>query len=283
MPPSKSPPSKLKSKTPAKVKTPAKTKSPVKAKSTTKAKMPTKARSPAKAKSPVKSETAKATESAMIVRDSRPIIPMEFTIFKKMPLELQLIVWKYSHTSRIVTLKPSKTQFPALLHACSDSRRECILAGYQAFIRDMKTGLVFSPWRDILLLDRTSFSDSVKFHIDSFHTIKCRKFDLKMLAPVEKLAFSLREVMEIWKTQCFHCFLMNKVPAYFPNLKELIIILRPGPLGVTHDDMYEVTDHPLKYIRDFIVDVTKTFNNAQEDGKCKGIKLTLMRTETWAN
>ncbi|KAH6724224.1 hypothetical protein BKA61DRAFT_25820 [Leptodontidium sp. MPI-SDFR-AT-0119] len=204
-----------------------------------------------------------------------------FTLFPKLPGELQLIVWRNSHFPRIVTLKPSKSQFPPLLHACSDSRKECIKAGYQFWIRDMKTGFVMSPWQDVLLLDKTSFSASINYHINSFHTIQCRQVKLDMLEPIEKLAFSVHEVMEIWRAQCFHCFLLTKLTEVFPNLKELMIILRPGPLGASYDDLYEVKDCTSSYLKTAIVDVQTTFKNAQEEGSCKGIELKMMRVEKW--
>lgn len=252
-----------------------KAKSPAKAKAPAKAKVPTKVKTPSKAK-------AKASTATTIVNENALVLLTDFIIFPKLPGELQLMVWKNCHFPRIVTLKPSKSQFPALLHACSDSRQECIKAGYQFYIRDMETGFVISPWKDILLLDRTSFSTSLSYHMNSFHTIKCRQVNADMLKPIEKLAFSVQEVNEIWRQQCFHCFLMTKLSPVFPNLKELIIILRPGPSGADYDDLYEVKDCTSASLKTAMTDIKRVFKNAQDDGKCKDIMLKIMRNEHWS-
>ncbi|KAH7342702.1 hypothetical protein BKA65DRAFT_586736, partial [Rhexocercosporidium sp. MPI-PUGE-AT-0058] len=238
--------------------------------------------SKSKTMSPAKASTRSKAKAPITIDSENASTPLlVFTLFSKLPGELQLMVWGNSHFPRIVTLKPSKAQLPPLLHACSDSRKECIKAGYQLWIRDMKTGFVMSPWKDILFLDKTSFSESMSYHINSFHTIRCRQVKLKMLEPIERLAFSVLEVMEIWRTQCFHCFLTNKVAEVFPNLKELIVILRPGPLGADHDDLYEVKDCASPYLKGAIVDVQNSFKNAQNEGSCKDVQLKMMRVEHW--
>ncbi|CZT41095.1 uncharacterized protein RSE6_00784 [Rhynchosporium secalis] len=262
---------------------PPKSQQPAKAKFPAKAKAPTKVKIPAKAKSPAQDRTRPNTRASTttLVMDG-PIILKEFPIFSKLPAELQLLVWKHSHTSRIVTLKPSKSSFPPLLHACTNSRDECILANYKTWIRDMKTGFVYSAWRDILLLDKTSFSESIDYHNNAFHTMKCKQVNLKMLEPVEKLAFSLQEVAGIWRQECFHCFLSQSLEDFFPNLKELIIILRPGPSGATYDDLYEVKDSTITFLQTSIADIKIAFKHAQEDGYCKDVVLRMMRVENWA-
>lgn len=178
---------------------------------------------------------------------------------------------------RIITLKAAKV--PVVFHICSDSRREAIKAGYQIHIRDMKSGLIINPQFDILHLDRASFPNELGYHIHAFHTIKCRNIKKAMLKPVQRLAFSMHEVLEIWKTQCFHCFLLTKPDDIFPELKELIIILRPGPLGAGFDDLYEVNTSTTIHLESAIEDVKKTFKDAQEEGALKGVKLRFMRTE----
>lgn len=79
------------------------------------------------------------------------------------------------------------------------------------------------------------------------------------------------------------CFLSTKPDEVFPKLKELIIILRPGPLGVGFDDLYEVNTSTSTHLKSAMEDVVNTFKDAQSDGALKGVTLKFMRTEKWAN
>ncbi|KAK0125457.1 hypothetical protein ONS95_000530 [Cadophora gregata] len=205
----------------------------------------------------------------------------QFTIFPKLPGELQFLVWQNAIFPRVVTLKPGKPQLPALLHACHDSRRECILAGYQFWIRDMNTGFVISPWQDILLLDKTSFADSMSYHTHSIHTLRCKSIKRSMFKSIERLAFSVDEIVRIWKLECIHCFFVGTLRDWFPQVVEVIILLRLGPLGSTYDDLYEVTNSTSKILDNHIRDITKQFKHAQDCGFCKGVELKFMRNEKW--
>ncbi|KAG4415868.1 hypothetical protein IFR04_010995 [Cadophora malorum] len=239
---------------------------------------------PAEATVPAKFKSSARIKIVSKVNASNSIVVFdltEFTLFSKLPGELQLMVWKNAHFPRIVTLKPGMSQLPALLHACHDSRKECIKAGYQFAIRDMNTGFVMSPWQDILFLDQTSFSKSMGYHLNSFHTLRCRSIKRSMLEPIERLALSVSEMVRIWQQQCMHCFFSGKLQQWFPNIKEVIIVVRPGPLGTTYDDLYEVTDSTSPVVHDHIHAIKNQFGYAQKDESCKGMKLKFMRNEKW--
>ncbi|KAH7419327.1 hypothetical protein BKA64DRAFT_715831 [Cadophora sp. MPI-SDFR-AT-0126] len=239
---------------------------------------------PAESRVPAKSKSLTRAKIVLKVNNgpSGAFAPLtEFTLFPKLPGELQLMVWKNAQFPRIVTLKPGKPQLPALLHVCHDSRKQCIQAGYQLWIRDMNTGFVISPGHDILLLDKTSFSDSIDYHLNSFHTLRCRSIKRSMLESIERVALSMDEVVRIWKQQCIHCFFVSKLQDWFPNVKELIILLRPGPLGSTYDDLYEVTDSKSTILHSHILDLRDRFEQAQKEDACKGIELKFMRNEKW--
>lgn len=78
-----------------------------------------------------------------------------------------------------------------------------------------------------------------------------------------------------------HCFFCGKLQEWFPNIKEVIVIVRPGPLGSTYDDLYEVTDSTSPVLHDHIRAIKTQFEYAQKDESCKGIELKFMRNEKW--
>ncbi|KAI6710376.1 hypothetical protein JHW43_007125 [Diplocarpon mali] len=207
-----------------------------------------------------------------------------FARFAELPPELQLMVWReaVAGNGRIVTLKRSTV--PAVFHVCADSREEAIKAGYQICVRDFQSGYVIMPELDILFLDQTAFSASTSYHINSFHTLQCRKINKAMLEPVQRLALSVTEVLSIWSTICFHCFLVKDFDGLFPNLTELIIILRPGTLGSGYDDLYEVQESSSAHLNTVIRDIKERFQDAQEDRKALvKVQLRFMRIETIAD
>lgn len=75
-----------------------------------------------------------------------------------------------------------------------------------------------------------------------------------------------------------------------PNLKELIFLFRPGPLGATIDDLYEyVTLDDLYSVQDVVGEnpqgdldkILTSFQKVKANGKWKSLKLTFARNETW--
>lgn len=112
-------------------------------------------------------------------------------------------------------MKPGK--IPAIAHVSHDSR---IVGNYFFKSRVYKTGIFLNPKIDILHFDKTSFSPEITYHVHGYHTLRCGGIGKGMTKMVERVAFSVAEVMQVWKTECFHCFLVNKFAAYFPNLKE---------------------------------------------------------------
>ncbi|PBP27465.1 hypothetical protein BUE80_DR001811 [Diplocarpon rosae] len=221
--------------------------------------------------------TAGAPARAELVFDA-------FTRFAQLPSELQLMVWReaIAGNGRILTLK--KSPVPAVFHACSDSRREAIKAGYQICNQDCQSGYVIQPGLDILFLDRTAFPASTNYHVNAFHTLRCNHINKSMLEPVQRLALSVKEVLSIWNTICFHCFLLKNLDGFFPNLKELVIILRPGALGSGYDDLYEVQESSSAYLDTIIDDIKERYRDALEDHKALGkIQLKFMRIEKFVN
>ncbi|EKD19587.1 uncharacterized protein L3040_002535 [Drepanopeziza brunnea f. sp. 'multigermtubi'] len=227
----------------------------------------------------------------------------EFTVFLNLPPELQLEIWKLvigDVQGRIVTLKDSPV--PAFLHVCSTSRKQALKSGYDINVRNMQQGRMYNPVpinldlvsrsadelavfinpnTDIFFLGRTGFPSQIEYHINAFHTLLCLKVEKSMLQPVQRLALTISEVLQIWHTLCFHCFLLQNFEGLFPNLNELIIIIRPGTLGSGFDDLYEVETSDLELVNNVMTDIRNTFKCAKEEGHVKGVKLTFMRMETF--
>ena len=65
-----------------------------------------------------------------------------------------------------------------------------------------------------------------------------------------------------------------------PNLVELIVMVRRGPLGSDFDDLYEVDQVPAGVTANKDL-VLSTLQNEQARGYWKDLKLTFMRNETW--
>lgn len=74
-------------------------------------------------------------------------------------------------------------------------------------------------------------------------------------------------------------FLLEKT---CPALEELILFVRPGLLGATIEDLYEVHEAKGSFLQGEMDQVVSTFQKTQVDGKLKNLKLTFMRNETWA-
>ncbi|CZR57295.1 uncharacterized protein PAC_07184 [Phialocephala subalpina] len=193
---------------------------------------------------------------------SAKILKGMFPQFAKLPIEIRLMIWHEACVPRIVGMKPAN--IPGIAHACKNSRD---IAKYYFKIRDFKTGIFMDPKMDILHFDRTSFSPEIGYHVSAYHTLRCRKVSSNLLKRVERVAMSVDEVLNVWKIECFHCFLTTKMINYFPNIKELMIILRPGPLDSDYEDLNEVTKSDNPWIQTIIDDVNATFNHAQNPKK----------------
>ncbi|KUJ21961.1 uncharacterized protein LY89DRAFT_665111 [Mollisia scopiformis] len=206
----------------------------------------------------------------------------EFYLFARLPAEIQLMIWKQALVPRIVGLKPDK--IPAIFHACYASRKvsKYIFQNSQAH----KTGVLLNPEVDILFFDRSSFSIQASYHTSAHHTLRCNETPSIITRHVQRVAFSVREIKTCWTLECFHCFMVYKLAVRFPELKELIIILRPGPLGAGYDDLYETELSSENNRTDsFLGDIKDMFKHAQKHktlkASWKNVQLKLMRNETW--
>ncbi|KAF8854673.1 hypothetical protein BDZ45DRAFT_29102 [Acephala macrosclerotiorum] len=224
--------------------------------------------------------------------------PKMFPQFAKLAIEIRLMIWREACVPRIVGMKPAK--IPGIAHACKDSRD---VAKYYMKIRDFKTGVFMDPKMDVILFDRSSFSPEIGYHVSAYHTLRCRNVSSNLFEKVERVALSIDEVLAIWRIECFHCFLTNKMVYYFPNIKELMIILRPGPLGSDYEDLNEVITSNSPFLQTIIDDINSTFSHAQNPKKAlaannfngipnihkqepepniwKDVKLKFVRLEKW--
>lgn len=153
-----------------------------------------------------------AAETPPSTEDTAP----KFTLFNTLPPELRLLIWRHAIVPRIVDFKPGNL-VPGVAHVCQESRRE---TQYFFKARDYMTGIYMNPQLDILHLDESSFSKELAYHNSAYHTLRCREISCSMLKPVERVAFSVQELLAMWKMECFHCFLSNRLSYYFPNIKE---------------------------------------------------------------
>ena len=106
------------------------------------------------------------------------------------------------------------------------------------------------------------------------------------------------ELDQMVDSECGHirCCLESYLPMFFPALTEFILILRPGPLGATAEDLYEIKSakaeglyvkydvqagniHP--YHQQLIDEVEEAFEISWAHGRLQGVQLTFMRLEKW--
>jgi hypothetical protein len=106
------------------------------------------------------------------------------------------------------------------------------------------------------------------------------------------------ELDKMVDSECGHlsCCLETYLPMFFPALTEFILILRPGPLGATAEDLYQVKSaeiegqyvkyvlqaeniHP--YHQQLIDEVEEAFEILWTRGHLQGVKLSFMRLEEW--
>ncbi|KAE8444902.1 hypothetical protein EG329_014150 [Mollisiaceae sp. DMI_Dod_QoI] len=218
----------------------------------------------------------KASVLAHSARTSTQDIEVKFACFLKLPVEIQLMIWRIACPPRMVGLKPDK--IPSVAHVCKTSRE---VAGFFFKARNSNIGICINPKTDILHLDKSSFSSAIGYHISAYHTLRCRTTPPSMVDTSERIALSINEVFAVWKLECFHCFLTYKFKHLFSGVKELIIILRPGPLGANYQDLYEVEKSDNPTTQTIIDDTKETFKHAQEDVFFKDVKLKFMRIEKW--
>jgi hypothetical protein len=200
-----------------------------------------------------------------------------FTLFPKLPPEIRFMIWELAAVPRLIGFKPTK--IPAIFRVNKESR---IQSKYFFQTRDENTGIIANPKVDILLLDRSSFSEPIYYHSTALHTLSCGGVPFSMTKDIQRVALSVRELQAILVIDCVHCFLRYTLQVRFPALKELILILRPGPAGTTAEDLYEVeSGNGHEYLQELIDDTKEAFKMMQKDGRCLGVKLTFMRLETW--
>lgn len=138
----------------------------------------------------------------------------EFWRFPKLPIELQLMIWREAVGPRIVGMKG---EVPAVAHACHNSRKvtNCSLRVGKDGI-----GIFLNPKSDILLLDESSFDYQAVYHQGVRHTLTCAKVPHRMLARVERVAMTLRELKSTEEWECIHCCLVLRLSKYLRNIKE---------------------------------------------------------------
>ena len=66
-----------------------------------------------------------------------------------------------------------------------------------------------------------------------------------------------------------------------PDLQELVYFVRPGPIGVTIDELYEVHEARGALLQREMDKIMTKLQEAQEKGKWKALKLKFMRCEAW--
>jgi hypothetical protein len=101
---------------------------------------------------------------------------------------------------------------------------------------------------------------------------------------VQKVAMTAKELKKMLFNECGHvsCCLQFYLPDFFPALKEFILVLRPGPMGATAEDLYEVhSGDGHHYHQELIDEVTEAFDEMQKMGSLQNVKLSFMRLEQW--
>lgn len=220
--------------------------------------------------------------------------PTTFTLFRKLPPELRIRIWRYSIEPRFVGLRFNKTRFkiPSILHANSESRYES--KKHLWTLQEGAYGLVTNPTVDLLLMDSSSFYNSVPYgyHGDGFHTLVCTHtsrgpqfFDTNNFKDFTKICISVREVLTIWRRECLHCFFKRRFVQLFPSVTEVNIVLRPGPESATPKDMYIVNvedEEIILYHKQFMLDVMSIWKRAiEESPRLKAITIQFVRVERW--
>lgn len=202
----------------------------------------------------------------------------KFTLFLKLPPEIRFMIWELAIVPRLVGFTPTK--IPGIFHANRESRR---LSKYFFQIRDFNTGIIAHPKTDIVYVDESSFSPKFYYHSSALHSMSCCGIQLSMTEDIERVALSVRELDAVTRsTECLHCFLKYVMPIRFPSMKELILILRPGPAGASAEDLYEVTSgNGHAYLQMWIDELTDAFETIQVENRWLGVKLTFMRLEKW--
>lgn len=75
----------------------------------------------------IKDELTTSYPSFAMVPTKPTHAPEEFHLFKKLPMELQIEVWRYALDeigARVISLEPGRCNIPGMIHACQMSRQE---------------------------------------------------------------------------------------------------------------------------------------------------------------
>lgn len=160
--------------------------------------------------------------------------------------QLRLIIWKLAMAPRLVGFTKSTNRLPGIFHANQEARSA---SKYSFEMMDFGTGLFLNPEIDILLLDKASFSKQLHYHGSGMHTLNCGGFrdsTAPLTKRIERVAISAQEVLSIQSFEGhphsraggllgeFRFLLEDR----FPALKEVIIILRRGPIGATAEGKF---------------------------------------------
>jgi hypothetical protein len=205
-----------------------------------------------------------------------------FTLFPRLAPELRLKIWKFAIIPRFVGFRSRK--IPGVFHANTESRRE---SKYVFRIRDLSVGMLYNPEADIFLVDETSFSAIHNYHRHAFHTMQAMVAPspgLSITQHIQKVAMTPKELNLMVVRECghVHCCLEFYLPRFFPEITEFILILRPGPIGATAEDLYEVqSGNGHQYHQELIDEMADAFDMMQAIGLFEDVKLSFMRMEKW--
>ena len=151
------------------------------------------------------------------------------------------MIWRLALVPRLVGFTKSTNRVPGIFHANHEARSA---SKYSFELMDFGAGLFLNPEIDILHLDKRSFSRQLRYHGSGMHTLSCGSFRDSM-APltkrIERVAISAQEVLSIQsfeghrhsRAAGLHGEFRLLLEDRFPALKEVIIILRNGPIGAT--------------------------------------------------
>ncbi|KAF8854666.1 hypothetical protein BDZ45DRAFT_28966 [Acephala macrosclerotiorum] len=213
-------------------------------------------------------------------RKTRPVLSFMttdsrvFTLFKKLPFELQIKIWNHAIADidpRIVTLAPKSGEVPALLNTCHASRKEL----RRAFTVLIDLGLQYGQ--------RTGFEALVNYETDTVFLKEmkyCREygnnplsyamqFYPSFLAPVKKLAIKLQrfEYVDFHRSWVKGCFFWDRLGMACPELEELIFDLE-GLAYYTNDGSIVTRTAAVKCFKEVL---GVSLGEEQKEGRRKGL------------
>jgi len=227
------------------------------------------------------SKTSSKTASASVNPSVTGVDLKEFTLFPKLPVELRSKIWKLAVIPRLVTRTPLfRNAIPAIYHTSREARAEskyefCRDRYFEGPIINFQEDILFvNEWHGNLLTFLAAVSEAP--------ALFCQ---VKRLALV--LAIDYRFPLPQWVvgSRTFSQEAVNNVFVILeqisPDLQELVYFVRPGPIGATIDDMYQVHEAQGTLLQGEMDKIVSQFQKSQADGKWKSLKVTFMRNETW--